>query len=79
MSNVPLPDWLFHDKYELSPSEMRFHVREYATAVSAADNAALRSALERTANALRLVYSQKPLRDMEETLAEADAALGSQP
>jgi phage terminase Nu1 subunit (DNA packaging protein) len=53
-------------------------MHDYAAAVSAdiaAENARLRSALERTATALRLAYSQKPLRDMAETLAEADKAL----
>lgn len=35
----------------------------------------LRLALERTAYALRLAYTQKPLRDMAETLAEADSVL----
>ncbi len=33
------------------------------------------AALERTSNALRLAYSQKPLRDIGETLAEATVAL----
>ena len=33
------------------------------------------AALERTAHALELAYSKKPLRDMAETLAEANAIL----
>jgi len=51
----------------------------HAAAVSAAKDArikVLESALERTATALNLAYSKKPLRDMAETLAEARAALG---
>jgi hypothetical protein len=35
----------------------------------------LRLALERTAYALELAFTKKPLRDMAETLAEASAAL----
>lgn len=54
-------------------------MHDYAAAVSAAKDArikVLESALERTATALNLAYSKKPLRDMAETLAEARAALG---
>ena len=38
-------------------------------------NSELLAALERTSYALELAFSQKPLRDMAETLAEARAAI----
>lgn len=38
--------------------------------------ARLRDALERVTTNFRLVLASKPVRDVEETLAEADAALG---